>query len=602
MIMHDVKRGILLLLPLVAASMPATAATELPTAASQVLQQASPPPLIDPTLPSPSVLNTPDLGGPAVDDDMAPAVPPAPEASTPPPAPAETPAPPPAPAKAEATVPDKPFVPVEEPAPLPAKEAVRPAPKKVEKVEEAKPEKPTVEKPFAPVESTEPIAAAAAPEGKSKEDAAVQANEFRAALVNVYKHQPQLQAQRESLKATDEGVSQAISGFRPSAFAGYSYGRERSNVNRTGWGYNNPSDKSLTVEQPVFNGGETLASYKSAKDRVKAGRAQLTALEQQVLFNAVVSYTDVVEKQSVLEENQNNVDVLTKQYEATKARFDVGELTKTDLAQSQARLSSAQASERQSLGDLESSRATFKRVVGYDPPEQIALPPLPDALPKDMGDSIDAAEANDPTLEAARHLEKAFGSDVDVRTAAIFPDVDVTGTMDRRNGGSGGLGTGASRVSNDAVTLNLTIPLYQSGAEWSRIREAKDLAQQAKFSTMDTRDATVENATRAWQDYNTAKAVIVSNEQAVKAAEEALESIRQEALYGTRTILDVLNTEQDLFVARVGLVKAKVAEKQQAYHLLAAVGRLTARDLHLAVDLENPTQHYDDVKYKLIGF
>jgi outer membrane protein len=134
------------------------------------------------------------------------------------------------------------------------------------------------------------------------------------------------------------------------------------------------------------------------------------------------------------------------------------------------------------------------------------------------------------------------------------------------------------------------------------VREAKNLAQQAKFTLFDTRDSVTENVTRAWQDYQTARAVIISNEQAVKAAEEALESIHQETLYGTRTILDMLNTEQDVFSARLELVRARVAEKQQAYRLLAAVGKLTARDLHLAVDLHDPKKHYDDVKYQLIGF
>ena len=439
----------------------------------------------------------------------------------------------------------------------------------------------------------------AAPDQKpSEESTKDQKDEFKAALANVYSHHPQLNAQRETLKATDEGVAQAVSGFRPTIAAGYSEGRVRNETNQNGQSINNTSAKTLNVTQPVFNGGETLASFSSAKDRVKAGRAQLTAIEQQVLFQAVVAYTDVVNKQAVLEVNQNNVDLLSKQLKATQSRFSVGQLTKTDVAQSQSRLATAQAAERQALGDLESSRATFKRVIGYDPPDKLELPPTPVTLPQNVEEAAELAQTNEPTLEAARHLEKAAASDVDVRTAAIFPNVNVTGSMKRSNDPV----PGEFRSLNDALMVNLTIPLYQSGAEWSRIREAENQAQQAKFSTMDTKDGVIENVTRAWQDYNTAKAVIISNEEAVRAAKTALDSITQENRYGTRTILDVLNTQQDMITAQVNLVNARVNEKQVAYRLLASVGNLTAQNLNLSVNVDDPKQHYEDVKYKLIGF
>lgn len=421
--------------------------------------------------------------------------------------------------------------------------------------------------------------------------------EFLSALANLYETQPQLKAQREAQKALDESVNQAISGFRPDVEAGYSVGRNRSNDTNDVWDYRNSQQRSISVTQPVFSGGGTLASFKAARERVKAGRAQLTAVEQQVLYNGVVAYTDWVQKQSVLEVNRHNVDVLQKQLDATQARYDVGELTKTDIAQSQARLASAESGERQAQGDLESSRATFFRIIGFEPPPGLELPPVP-VLPESMQQAIDWAHANEPTLQAARHVEVATDSDINVGVASLLPSASVQGTASRGNDSIPGLGRG----DNDSIRLNLTIPLYQSGAEWSRVRAAKNLAQQAKFTYFDTRAGVTENVTRAWQDYQTVRAVITSNEQAVKAAREALEGIHQETLYGTRTILDMLNTEQDLFNAQLDLIKAKVAEKQQAYRLLAAVGKLTASDLKLDVDLDDPKKHYDDVKYKLIGF
>lgn len=423
-------------------------------------------------------------------------------------------------------------------------------------------------------------------------------DEFFAALRNVYVNHPQLKAQREALAAIDEGVAQAVSGFRPSASAGYSAGRERGEGSNGRWDYDGSNSKSLEVTQPIFSGGSSLAEYASAKDRVKAGRAELIALEQQILLAAIVAYTDVVEKKSVLKVNQHNVDVLAKDLKDTNARFEVGELTRTDIAHSQARLASAKAAERQALGDLATAQATFRRVIGYDPPPSIALPAEPSHLPASVQEATQWAEANNPVLEAARHLENATQNDVDIRTSSLFPTVNLQGNMTRRDVAN----SNVSRGDSDQLLLNVNIPLYQSGAEYSRIRAAKNLAQQAKFSAIDTKNGITEDATRAWQDYNTAKAIITSNEQAVKAAREALDSIRQENMQGLRTTLDVLNTEQDYFSARVELVKSTVAEKQQAYRLLAATGHLTARDLKLPVDLIDSQTHYDDVKNQLIGF
>jgi|GEM_PF-57329 len=424
---------------------------------------------------------------------------------------------------------------------------------------------------------------------------------FRDALAQVYSNNPQIKAQREALNATDESVSQAVSGFMPTITAGAAKGRERASVNHQPDQYGDTTSKALDVVQPVFNGGESYASYQNAKERVKAGRAALTAVEQQVLYNAIVAYTDVVEKQSVLEVNQNNVDVLTKQLEATRARFEVGELTRTDSAQAEARLAAARSAERQALGDLESARATYKRVIGSYPAEKVTLPPLPTKLPVSLDEANELALAAHPSLLASKYLEQAADKTVDVRTAALLPDVTINGSMSSNEGVSATTG-GNSRVDNDAITLNLSVPLYQSGAEWSRIREAKNLAQQAKFTTIDTQDAVAENVYRAWQDYTTAQAIIASSEEALNAAEVALDGINQENQSGLRTILDVLDTEQEAFNARLNLVKARRQEKTQAYRLLAAVGRLTAKDLGLPVALHDPHEHYDGVKYKLIGW
>jgi outer membrane protein len=428
-----------------------------------------------------------------------------------------------------------------------------------------------------------------------------QLEQFKEAMANVYSRHPQIRAQREAVKVADEAVAQAISGFRPSIGAGYERGRARVNDANQQWVYGDTRDKNLNVTQDLFNGGESMASFASAKNRVKAARAELLDLEQQVFSNAVVAYTNVVATKQVVELNRSNVDVLGKQFEATSARFDVGDVTRTDVSQSEARRAQADADERQALGNYAAARATFRRIFGFDPPDDLMMPPLPPGLPATFEETAARAEAANPAIEAAQFLERAAFTDIDVQRAALLPDVRLQASMGR--GDTVSVFSGGQRaVDNDAITLNVSIPLYQSGAEWSRLRQARNQAQQARFNALDTRDAVVESAARAWHDYHTARAVINSTREAVEAARVALEGVRAENQYGVRTILDVLDAEQESFFTRVNLIQAQAAERTQAYRLLATTGRLTARNLGLPVTLYNPKEHYDDVKFQLIGF
>lgn len=424
-------------------------------------------------------------------------------------------------------------------------------------------------------------------------------SELKKALEYVYENNPQIKAQRESLKASDELVAQAISGFRPNVSANLSKGRSRSGSATDTWDYDDTKSRSLTVEQPVFNGGKTIASLEASKEKVKAARAELASTEQQVLYNAIVAYTDVVEKKSVLELNQKNVDVLRQQLEATNARFKVGELTVTDVSQSTARLARAQADERQALGDLETARATFRRVVGYEATEKITMPEVPAGIPDTLENAKYSAQANSPILQAAKYNASAADSNIYVQGSSLLPNVSIQGSMSRSDGG--GFSGSLRNFDSDSIKLNVSIPIYQSGAEWSRLREARNLANQAKFQEIDTNEAVIENVSIAWQAYNTSKAVIVSNKAALEAAETALRGVRKENEFGVRTILDVLDAEQEAFSARVNLVKAVRAEKIQAFRLLAATGNLTGRNLGLETEVENPKEHYNSVKYQLLG-
>ncbi len=421
---------------------------------------------------------------------------------------------------------------------------------------------------------------------------------FKDALEYVYANHPQIKAQREQVKIADEAVSQAVSGFRPNASANFSKGRERTGDIAQTWNYDNTKSRSLNVEQPIFSGGSSVSGFMAAKQRVKAARANLSATVQQVLYDAVVAYTDIVEKQSVLELNQQNVAVLQKQMDVTNARFKVGELTLTDISQAKARLAGAEASEKQALGDLEGARATFRRKIGYDVQGKTAMPQVPPGIPSTLTESLELAYRNNPILKAAHYNEQAAGDDVYVKGASILPTVSIQGTMSRADGTSL---SALNQIDQDAIKLNINIPIYQSGAEWSRLREARNAAQQAKFNSFDTHESVVESVNIAWESFLTSKAIIVSNQAAVDAAETALNGVRKENEFGTRTILDVLNAEQETFSARVNLIQAIRTEKLQAYRLLATIGKLTAKDLGLKSQVEDLQEHYNSVKYQLLG-
>lgn len=424
------------------------------------------------------------------------------------------------------------------------------------------------------------------------------ASTLNEALTSAYATNPQLKAERENLRAIDEGISQAVSGFRPSAVAEYDKGRERTRFGASGWDYTDSETTTLTVNQPLFRGGETLANYKSARARVKAGRARLHAAEQRILLDTVTAYADLIEAVSVVNLNRNNVDVLEEQLGATRSRFDAGELTRTDVAQSEARKARAEADLRRAEGDRAAARATFERIIGFSP-KSLELPGATPALPASLDETIEQAKSGNPDAIAATFDAKAARREVDARIANILPDVDLVGYMSRSEGGGF---PGVNSFDNDSLTVNVSIPLYQSGAEYSRVREAKDRRERARFTQLDTANAVVENATRAWEDYQASLAVIRSTESSIEAADLALQGVRRENEYGVRTILDVLDAEQELLVSRVNLVRAKRDSTVHGYRLLAAVGRLTAKDLELDVEPYDATAHYDTVKWLPAGF
>lgn len=417
------------------------------------------------------------------------------------------------------------------------------------------------------------------------------------ALEAAYGFNPDLKAQRKNLETTNEVESQSFSGWLPNASFALSRGKEIRKIG-TDTGDDIARSHSFTLRQPIYRGGETMAQIKRAKLLVKADRHTLKLAEQDILLSTVQAYIDVVRDQEVLELSVNNEAVLKKHLMATGERFELGEVTKTDVAQAEARLAVAKSERLTAEGNLAVSRATFKRVSGEDA-KNVSMPVLSDALPQDPEVIYNTAKDNNPQLLSIHYNQRASEKAVRIFKARILPQLNLDGAASYEEGTSR---SGSNRFESESLTLNLSVPLYQSGAEYSRVRSAKYSAEQAKFDYQQTRNEVRESVVSSWQDLQVARSTIVSRKAAAVAAEIALEGVELEAEVGSRTILDVLDAEQELFSAQVEVVRAKHSEVQAYYELTAVMGKLSAKELGLNVDLYDPDAHYRKVRHKLIGF
>ncbi|GAB4351878.1 MAG: TolC family outer membrane protein [Kiloniellaceae bacterium] len=418
------------------------------------------------------------------------------------------------------------------------------------------------------------------------------------ALVQTYQSNPTLSAARAELRAVNERVPQALSGWRPTVELQGTTGKaydENLRVDNADDG-RSPASADLTVTQPLYRGGRTIAGTERAENEVLAQRARLATTEQDVLLNAVTAYADVWRDQSVLQLNINNEQVLTRQLEATQDRFDVGELTRTDVAQSESRLSSATADRIGAEGNLTSSRAIFENVVGSYP-GSLQQPPLPSGLPATQDQVVEAAAAANPAVLAATYDELAAQRSVREVEGELLPRVELQGSLSYQHERSSR--TSESRSAD--ILAVVTVPLYQQGAVSSRVREAKQVASQRRLLVRESLRQVREAAISAWENLLTARAQIAALQQSVRANEIALEGVRQENAVGARTVLDVLDAEQELLDAQVSLVGAQRDEIVASYRVLSAIGRMTAADLGLATAVYDPDSDYRAVRESWFG-
>ena len=405
------------------------------------------------------------------------------------------------------------------------------------------------------------------------------ADTLRDALVSAYQTNPTLTAQRETLRATDAGVAIAKAAGRPQVSATLGVNRDLTRSGVLDVGGKGPSvSGGLDVSYPLFNGGSVRNSVRAAQTRVQAGRATLRAVEGDVFTLAVASYMDVIRDRAIVELNENNVKVLQTNLEATRDRFEIGDLTRTDVAQSEARLQLGRSQLAQAQGDLIASEAKYREVIGH-PPGQLAPPPPLPPLPATADEAVRIALANNPDLIAITRSATAAGYDVRVAQAGRLPTVSAvaSGTYLNDLGGAVGPNSGTQTTAG----FNARIPIFQGGLPAARVRQAQAQEGQLLEQVVGTERAVIQTTRAAFAAYEAAQKTIEASTVAVQANELSLEGNRAEQSVGTRTVLDVLNAEQELLQTQVALVRAKRDAYVAGFQLLNAMGQAEAQDLGL---------------------
>ncbi|MGK2871382.1 MAG: TolC family outer membrane protein [Alphaproteobacteria bacterium] len=427
------------------------------------------------------------------------------------------------------------------------------------------------------------------------------------ALTAAYQTSPVLAAQRASLRATDETVSQALSGWRPQVTVSSTYGRQsiRTEQPLSFVGANrsisndrqiSPITGEIKLSQPIFRGGRTVNGVRQAEAGVMAGRELLLSTEQSVLLEAITAYMDVLRDEAVVDLNKNQIEVLSRQLQATQDRFRVGEITRTNVAQSEARLSSSVSNLTAAEATLIASKSAYEKVIGRQPSVLEPVPPFP-PLPQSEEEAQAKALDSNPQLRAALEAERASDYAVKVEIGKLLPTVALEASARIAND------VGAEGLEQDeaAITALLQVPLYQSGAQYAAVRQARETNSQRRLEAVQARRQVIEGVSNAWEGLRSTRARIVSDKEAVRANEIALEGVRQESDVGARTTLDALDAEQELLNARVALVRSNRNEVVAGYSLLSITGNLTASELGLAVATYDPLLHYNEVRTKLIG-
>ncbi len=429
--------------------------------------------------------------------------------------------------------------------------------------------------------------------------APVAAETLHQALAAAYKYNPRIDAERARLRATDEEVARANSGFRPNigASADVTHDWQRSRPGAVGDGGNTSKGYSVSLSQPIFSGFRTVNAVSEAEAVVRAGRENLRIVEQGVLLDGVTAFMDVVRDQAILRLRENNVNVLSRELQATRDRFAVGEVTRTDVAQAEARRAGSISALDLARSNLKISRAAYERIVGHPPGRLVEPRGAYAKLPRTQDEAVGIAIKEAPAVVAALYREQAARFTVDRIWGELLPSVsleagysqrfDPSQTIDEREG--------------TTVSGRVSIPIYAGGEVHARVRQAKhthlSLLQEIERYRTEAREAVFS----AWAQLTASRAQLESDQSQVAAARTALTGVREEQKVGQRTILDVLNAEQEYLAAQVSLETTRRNLVVNSYLVVQAIGRLSSENLSLTKLVYDPEVHYSEVRRKWWG-
>jgi outer membrane protein len=435
------------------------------------------------------------------------------------------------------------------------------------------------------------------------------ADTIEAALVRAYQSNPQLNAQRAQVRVTDENVPQALSGYRPklsvSATAGTQYtdllntfgGTPQAILKSDVFGVNAPRSAGLTLSQTLYNGNQTANRTRAAESQVSGAREALRVLDESILLAAATIYMDYLRDAAIVEVQKSNVRVLEQTLKQTRDRFNVGEVTRTDVAQSEAQLAAGQTQLLAAEATLTTTKANFRRIIGNDPVNLAPGSPVDRFLPATLPAAVELSLIENPNVTASMYGIDVQFLQVKVNEGALLPTVTAQVVVQQAYEQQ----LQVFRQFGASAIAQLNVPIYQGGAEYSLIRQSKESLAQQRLVLEQTRDQTRANTVTAWGQLVAGKAQVASAQSQVTASEIALNGVREEAKAGQRTTLDVLNAQQALVNARVALVTAQHDRVVASYAVLSAIGRLSPQVLGLNTTVYDASVHYHQVRDSWAG-
>lgn len=441
--------------------------------------------------------------------------------------------------------------------------------------------------------------------------AVASAETMQSALVKAYQDNPQLNSQRANARSIDENVPQALSGYRPKVSITAGVGEQYTSLTSKSPSvfvpnqpvYANtaltvtPYSVGVTATQTLFNGFQTANRTRAAESQVSGAREALRVMEETILLNAATAYMDVLRDTANLEVQRSNVRVLQETLKQTRDRFDVGEVTRTDVAQAEAQLAAGQSAELAAESTLTTSKANYRQIIGVEPVDLAPGSPVDRFFPKTLGASIELGLTENPQVTSAMYGVDISFLQVKINEGALLPTVNLQVSAQQQSEPVVGVTTEFS----GQVTGQVVVPIYQGGSEYSLIRQSKESLSQQRLTLDLTRNQVRQAVVQAWGQLEAAKAQVTAAQSQVTSSEVALNGVREEARVGQRTTLDVLNAQQALVNARVALVTAQHDRVVSSYTVLSAVGRLSPQVLGLPTSVYDPMVHYQQVRDAWVG-